>query len=451
MEEDATKAPTSEDIEKLVEAGEHGQLKQVLAEVHPADIADLLDDLSPESAVHAFGLLSNEVASEVLDETGSLVRQELVEKIADEKLADLLEGLPMDDAAEFLEDLPDPVSDRLLALMEPQEAEEVRELLGYEEETAGRLMTRDVVALRRQWSVAQTLEYLRSLKDAETLHYLYVVDQHDVLIGVTPLRKLIMSPPGATIDAIMNRDIVAVPVTADQEELAEIVARYDFYAIPVVDAAGRLMGVVTVDDVLDIVADEATEDIQRLGGSEPLDQPYFAASLGQVLRKRMGWLLLLFFAATLTGSVTRLFQAELDTVITLVLFIPLIIGTGGNAGSQTVATIIRAITLDEVRLANMWQAWKREISAGFLLGLIMGIVGFVRALFWSTGYEVALVVTLTLPIVVIWATTVATLVPILADRFSIDPTVISGPMISTIVDATGLLIYFTLAKAILGL
>lgn len=451
MEEDATRAPTSEDIEKLVEAGQHGRLKQVLAEVHPADIADLLDELSPESAVHAFGLLSNEVASEVLDETGSLVRQELVEKIADERLADLLESLPMDDAAEFLEDLPDPVSGRLLALMEPQEADEVRELLAYAEDTAGRLMTRDVVALRRQWSVTQTLEYLRSLKDAETLHYLYVVDQHDVLIGVTPLRKLIMSPPGATIDAIMNRDIVAVPVTADQEDLAEIVARYDFYAIPVVDEAGRLMGVVTVDDVLDIVADEATEDIQRLGGSEPLDQPYFAASLGQVLRKRMGWLLLLFFAATLTGTVTRFFQAELDTVITLVLFIPLIIGTGGNAGSQTVATIIRAITLDEVKLANMWQAWKREISAGFLLGLVMGLVGFIRALFWSTGYEVALVVTLTLPIVVIWATTVATLVPILADRFKIDPAVISGPMISTIVDATGLLIYFTLAKVILGL
>jgi magnesium transporter len=451
MEDNTLRLLTSEDIEKLVEAGELKQLRRALAEVHPADIADLLDELSPESAVHAFGLLSNEMASEVLDETGSLVRQELVEKIEDERLADLLEGLPMDDAAEFLEDLPEPVSDRLLSLMEPQEAEEVRELLGYEEETAGRLMTRDVVAMRRQWTAAETLEFLRSLKDAETLHYLYVVDQHDVLIGVTPLRKLILSPPEATIDSIMSRDVVAVPVTADQEDLAEIVARYDFYAIPVVDGDGRLLGVVTVDDVLDIVADEATEDIQRLGGSEPLDQPYFAASLGQVLRKRLGWLMLLFFAATLTGTVTRLFQGELDTAITLILFIPLIIGTGGNAGSQTVATIIRAITLDEVKLANMLQAWKREISAGFLLGLVMGVVGFVRALFWNTGYGVALVVTLTLPLVVIWATTVATLVPILADRFKIDPTVISGPMISTIVDATGLLIYFSLAKFILGL
>lgn len=333
--------------------------------------------------------------------------------------------------------------------MEPDEAEEVRELLGYEEATAGRLMTRDVVALRRHWTVSETFEFLRSLEDVETLHYLYVVDREDKLIGVTPLRTLVISPTDATIESVMSREVVAVPVTADQEELAEIVARYDYYAIPIVDGDGRLVGVVTVDDVLDILADEATEDIQRLGGSEPLDQPYFAASLTQVFRKRIGWLLLLFIAATLTGTVTRYFKEELDTVITLAFFIPLVIGTGGNAGSQTVATIIRAITLDEVRLSNLWQAWRREVSTGFLLGIVMGIVGFARAIFWETGIEVAMVVTLTLPIVVIWATTVATLVPILADRLKIDPTVISGPMITTIVDATGLLIYFMLARVLL--
>jgi magnesium transporter len=451
MDETYVNLPSTEELEELVSQGELTRLRQRLANVHPADIADLLDELSPESAVVAFDLLTVEIASEVLDETGSLVRQELVEKVDDERLADLLDELPMDDAAEFLEDLPDPVSDRLLALMEPEEAKDVRELLGYEEETAGRLMTRDVAALRRYWTVSETFEFLRSLEDVETLHYLYVVDRQDKLIGVAPLRDLVISSPNATVESLMSTDVIAVPVTADQEELAEIVARYDYYAIPVVDPGDKLLGVVTVDDVLDIVADEATEDIQRLGGSEPLDQPYFAAPLLQVFRKRIGWLLLLFVAATLTGTVTRLFEDELDKAITLAFFIPLIIGTGGNAGSQTVATIIRAITLDEVRLANLWQAWRREISTGFLLGLVMGIVGFVRAVFWQTGYEVALVVTLTLPLVVIWATTVATLVPILADRFRIDPTVISGPMISTIVDATGLLIYFLLAVTILDL
>jgi magnesium transporter len=357
----------------------------------------------------------------------------------------------MDDAAEFLEDLPDEVSDRLIGLMEPEEAAEVQELLAYEEETAGRLMNRDVVALRRQWTVNETFDYLRSLQDAETLHYLYVVDRDNKLIGVVPLRTLILSQPNQTIEAIMSSDVASILVTADQEELAEFVTRYDYFVVPVVSENDELLGVVTVDDVLDIFEEEVTEDIQRLGGSEPLDQPYFAVSVLQIVRKRIGWLLLLFVASTLSGEVIRLFQHELDVVVALGFFITLITGTGGNAGSQTVATIIRAITLDEVRLSNLGAAWRREVSVGLLLGVVMGLVGIVRALLWQTGFGVALVVALTLPIIVIWSTTVATVIPILANRFRIDPTVISGPMIATIVDASGLLIYFSLAKFILGI
>lgn len=451
MEESFVNLPDVEMIEEMYQQGRLAELHQLLAEVHPADIADMLDLLDPDVAVALFEELSIEVASEVLDETGSLVRSELVERVDDEKLADLLDELPMDDAAEFLEDLDDPISERLLSLMEPEEAEEVRELLGYEEESAGRLMTRDVVALRRQWTAGETIDFLRTIDDAETLHYLYVVDREEKLIGVVPLRKLVICPADTLVEEIMNADVVAVPVTADQEELAEIVARYDYFAIPVVDEIGRLLGAVTVDDVLDIYEEEFTEDIQRLGGAEPLALPYFSATLGQVVGSRIGWLLLLFIAATLTGTVTRHFNDVLDKAITLAIFIPLIIGTGGNAGSQTVATIIRAITLGQVRLSNLWQAWRREVSAGLLLGLVMSVVGFVRAIFWDTGADIALVVALTLPVVVIWATTVATLVPIFADRFKIDPAVISGPMITTIVDATGLLIYFTLAQRILGI
>lgn len=451
MSQYSNMAPTHEAIETLIEQGQLEQLRVLLANIHPTDIAHLLDDLSLEDGVVVFELLPVDIGSEVLDETHSLVRQELVEKVDDERLADLLEELPMDDAAEFLEDLPDEISDRLIGLMEPEEAEEVRELLAYQDETAGRLMNTDIAMLRRHWTVAEAFDYLRNLEDAETLHYLYVVDRNGKLIGVTPLRALILSQPDITIETIMTTDIAAVKVTADQEELAEMVARYDYFAIPIIDEEERLLGVVTVDDVVDIFEEEVTEDIQRLGGSEPLEQPYFAASLWQVVRKRIGWLLLLFVAATLTGTVLRFFEEELILVVALSFFIPLITGTGGNAGSQTVATIIRALTLGEVRLSNIGQAWLREVTAGLLLGLAMGLVGFLRAVLWQTGYEVALVVTLTLPIVVIWATTIATLVPILANHFKIDPTVISGPMISTIVDTTGLLIYFLLAKFFLGL
>jgi magnesium transporter len=451
MDQQGMTLPLANEIETLLDAGNLSKLRDLLAGVHPADIADLLDELEPEKAVIVFEMLSIEIGSEVLDETGSLVRQELLDKVDEERLADLLDELPTDDAAEFLEDLPDELSDRLIGLMEPEEAAEVQELLSYEEDTAGRLMTRDVAVLRRYWTVDETLQHLRGLQEYESIHYLYVVDRENKLIGLVPLRSLITSQPEATIESIMVEQVVTVLATADQEELAEMVARYDFVSIPVVDENGRFLGVVTVDDVLDVFEEEATEDIQRLGGSQPLEQPYFAVTALQIVRKRIGWLMLLFIASTLTGTVISIFQDELETVIALSLFIPLIIGTGGNAGSQTVATIIRALTLDEVRLSNLGQAVRRELTVGLLLGLAMTGVGVLRAVTWGTGYEVALVVGLTLAAVVLWANLVATVVPILADRFHIDPTVISGPMITTVVDATGLLIYFLLAKVILGL
>jgi magnesium transporter len=449
MEETTLNLPSAGEIEVLIKQGQFDLLRDLLVDVHPADIADIMDELSAEDALTIFGLLPDETASEVLDETGSLVRQELVEQVDDERLADLLDELPMDDAAEFLEDLPEPVAGRLLALMEKDEAEDVRELLSYEEETAGRLMTRDVAAIRRHWTVTETQDFLRSLEEPETLSYLYVVDRNDKLIGVLPLRDFVLAKPKSLIESIMRTEVVSVPVTIDQEELAEMVSRYDYVAIPVTDESGRLLGVVTVDDVLDVLQEEVTEDIQRLGGSEPLDQPYFSASILRVFTKRVGWLLLLFLGGTLTGTVMKLYQEELQTAIVLTLFVPLIIGTGGNAGSQTVATIIRAITLDEVRIGNLWQALRREISVGLLLGVVMGAIGFVVAILWNQDYQVATVVALTLPMVVLWAVTVATVVPTVAEHYHIDPTVISGPMITTIVDATGLFIYFQLATILL--
>ena len=446
--------PTSQRLLEYIERGQLAELRAWLTEYHPADIADLLDELPPETAISVFNLLHLEIASEVLDETGSLVRQELVDKVDDERLADLLDELPMDDAAEFLEDLPDPTAARLLDLMEPEEARDVQALLRYEEETAGRLMSTDIAVLRRQWTVAEALEYLRSLEEAETLHYLYVVDRHQHLIGVVPIRNLIVARPEATIESIMAPDVVSVPVTADQEDLAEFISKYDFVAIPIVDAANHLVGVVTVDDALDVLAEEATEDIQRLGGSEPLAQPYFAVSLLQMVRKRAVWLMLLFAASLLTASVINQFEGMLAAVVILTAFIPLITGTGGNAGSQTVTTVIRAIAVDEVRTTDIGRAWRREVTVGLILGLILGVVGalvgLALAAVQGADLRIGLVVGLTLPLVVIWSNSVATVVPIVAERLNIDPTVISAPMITTIVDATALLIYFTIARIIFG-
>ncbi|MFW6042360.1 MAG: magnesium transporter [Chloroflexota bacterium] len=439
-----------DEIRRLIRVGDLPRLAAFVTEYHPADIADILDELEPSEAVTLFNLLSLETASEVLDETGSLVRQELVDKVDDERLADLLDELPMDDAAEFLDELPEPTADRLLELMEPAEARDVRELLQYEEETAGRLMSTDVAALRRQWTAAEALNYLRSLTEAETLHYLYVVDRAAHLIGVVPIRSLIMADQGATVESIMMDDIVAVRVTADQEELAEFISKYDFVAIPVVDDENRLLGVVTVDDALDVMAEEATEDIQRLGGSEPLANPYFTVSVLQIVRKRIVWLMLLFVASLLTSSVIRSFESVLTAFVVLNAFIPLITGTGGNAGSQTVTTVIRAIAVDDVRPADVGRAWQREVSVAFVLGILLGIVGLAVATILGGDWQIGLVVGLTLPLVVLWANTVATLVPIAAEVLHIDPTVVSAPMITTIVDATALLLYFMIARFVLG-
>ncbi len=441
-----------EQVQNLVDSGQLDELNIYIRQYHPADIADVLDELPDEYALTVFEMLPDEVASEVLDETGSLVRQSLVDKVDDERLADLLDELPMDDAAEFLDELSTDTATRLLGLMEPEEAEDVREILSYEEETAGRLMTRDVAVLRRQWTAAEAIKYLRSLvpaEETETFHYLYVVDRSYTLIGVVPIRALILAAPDTVIESIMVTDVLTVPVTADQEELAEAVSRYDFVAMPVVGENNQLVGVVTVDDVLDIVEEEATEDIQRLGGSEPLDQPYFSVSILQVFGKRLIWLFPLFAASLLTGAVLERYEYLTSVVLTLTIFIPVVIGTGGNAGSQTVATIIRAIALGEVRLSDIGRAWRKEVTVGLLLGLCIGAAGFVRVTLFEEEARVAIVLALTLPLVVIWSITVATFVPFIAARFKIDPAVVSAPMITTIVDATGLMIYFGLAALIL--
>jgi magnesium transporter len=258
-----------------------------------------------------------------------------------------------------------------------------------------------------------------------------------------------MAQPSTTIENIMIPEVITASVDADQEELAELVSKYDFVAIPVVDHENRLLGVITIDDVLDVIEEEVTEDIQRLGGSEPLAQPYFSASIPSVIGKRVIWLLPLFAASIVTDAVVGN-HADLTLLFaSLTIFIPVVIGTGGNAGSQTVATIIRALAVGDVRFADLIRAWTREATVGLFLGLIIGVAGFVRALVFDADPGVPIVLALTLPIVVIWANSVATLVPIIAERMEIDPAVVSAPMITTIVDATGLLIYFAIATAIL--
>lgn len=443
-----------ERIENLTTINGTGQtaLVDLLNDVHPADIADVMDELSDEATLAVFNLLAIGIASEVLDETESDTTQFLIEEVPDQQLARILDEMPMDDAAELLGDLEDEQAETLIELMSPDDAAEVRTLLAYPEESAGRLMNEYFVRLHEQWTVAETLDYLRHIDpETETVAYLYVVDQEERLTGVVPLRSLVTSLPQKTIGEIAEARVISVYATDDQEEVAELVAKYDFAAVPVVEEDNRLVGVITVDDVVDVLEEEATEDIQRLGGSEPLDQPYFAASLMTVARKRIVWLFLLFFGGTLTGSVMRLFEDELSQMVALSFFIPLLTGTGGNAGSQTVSTVIRAMAVGEVAWRDGLRVVRRELATGLLVGSILGIIGFIYAMLWNVEPGLPLVVALTIPIICTWSNTVASVVPMLAEKVGIDPTVVSAPLITTVVDASGLMIYFWIAKTLLGL
>ena len=442
-------------VEGLIAGGAIDELSALLTRLHPADIADLLDTLDESERVVVFGLLDALTASEVLDETLDDTTLGLIEAVPDEHVADLLEILPMDDAAELLSELPSERSEELIALMEPHEAIEVQKLLAYEDETAGRLMTEKVVRARRRWTVEDTIQHLRSMDpETETFAYLYTVDDDDRLTGVVPLRRLLTAPPSKTLGDLADPYVTSVSVDTDQEEVARLVARYDFAAIPVVNREGQLAGVITHDDVVDILAEEATEDIQRLGGSQPLERTYLSVGVVTMARKRIGWLLMLLLTATLTSTVMRLFEAELVRVAALAIFIPMLIGTGGNAGSQTTATVIRALGVGEIGPRDALRVLWQEVRTGLLMGVVMSLAAFGYAAIWSrdqvSPQELALAVSLSILAILLWAMSMGSLLPLLAARVGIDPAIVSGPMMSTLVDATGLFIYFTIARLILG-
>ena len=430
-------------------------LRMLLAGRHPSDIADVIDRLDDEDKVKVFRLLTHRQAADVLDETSGDATRELLENLPKEEVGDLLDSLPMDDVAEILaEDVPERQQE-LLAAMEPRDAAEVRTLLSYPPQSAGRLMTDKFVRVQPEMTAGETIAYLRLVDpEIESLTDFYVLSPDQYLLGVVSLRAVISAPPERRLREIMNTDVVTVAPTTDQEEVARVVSRYDVLALPVVASEGRMLGIITVDDVIDILVSEGTEDVLRFGGIEggpELDQPYFNVPLIRVVRRRVGWLLLLFLAETFTGSVLRLFEGELSRVVALSFFIPLLIGTGGNTGAQTVSTLIRGLALGEIRLRDSWKVIARELLGGLLLGVILGLVAFGRALLWGSSYALAAVVGLTIIAICTWANTIGSLIPLIAQKLKIDPAVVSAPLITTLVDATGLAIYLLIAKVMLGL
>ena len=437
-------------VRALLEQGDLASAVALIESLRAPDQADLFSELDTAEQTALLPQLDPGDSADILEEMADEDAARLIDNLALDDLARIVDAMEPDEAADLLAELQEAQVDTILSQLE--DPNEVRPLLVHPQDSAGGLMTSSHLVLRRRMTVADALDAIRTLKpDSEEIYQLFIVDQHGKLSGEISFRQLVMAQPTAMLKDVMDQEVISVPVGVDQEQVARLVARYDLLALPVVADDGSLVGVITVDDVIDVLVQEATEDIQRLGASEPLDKPYLETTALTVFRKRIGWLLLLFITETLTGTVLRQFEEELATVVSLAFFIPLLIGTGGNAGSQTTSTIIRALALGEMDKKKVFKPLWHELQVGLLLGLGMGVVAYGRALLWHTGPGVALTVAAAIFVIVVWANVLGSVLPLLAHKLKIDPTVVSGPAMTTLVDATGLFIYFTVAGIVLSL
>ena len=422
------------------------------------DLADAIQLLPRDEQVLAFRSAPRRKAAAVFEYLPLACQRDLVKAMAREDVQSLLNAMAPDDRTLFLSELPANATKQLLALLTPEERAEAVSLLGYDEGTVGRLMTPHYIAVKEDWTVKQVLDYVREHgRDSETLNVIYVIDDRGALIDDIRIREFLVQPLDIPVARIMDRRYVALKATDRENDAVAVFRREDRTALPVTDTTGVLIGVVTIDDVLDVAEEAATRDIQRIGGSEALDEPYMGIALSRMIRKRAGWLIILFLSEMLTATAMGFFEAEIERAVVLALFVPLIISSGGNSGSQASTLVIRALALGEVRLIDWWRVIRREAVAGLALGAILGTIGFLRIAIWSEFSNlygphwllVAITVSAALVGIVLWGTLVGSVLPFVLRRLGFDPATSSAPFVATLVDVTGLVIYFTVAMVVL--
>jgi magnesium transporter len=427
----------------------------VVSDLPPADVVDLLNQLTLVEAATVFTMLSIARSVEVFDQPTLRRRAPILEQLDPSRAAQILAGLAADQRTDIFRHIGDHERRRLLPKLTTDVRAEVERLLQYPHRTAGGIMTTEFVRLDPAMTVGDALKHVRSVaREKESIYACYVLEPGTGrLLGSLSLRDLVMAELTRPVTEVMRKKPVTVAALEDQESVAKKIAKYNLLAVPVLEKDGSVVGFVTVDDVIDVLAEEQTEDVLKMAAIEggALDKPYFENPIRVVVRKRIGWLLLLFVAETFTGTVLRHYEGELAAVVALSFFIPLLIGTGGNAGSQTVTTIIRSLALGEIRFKDAGRVLAREATTGISIGLLIGAIAFGRALLWGAHMPLAWTVSLTVLAICTWSTTVGSIIPIAAERFGVDSAVLSAPLIATLVDATGLIIYFRMAKLILGL
>ncbi|MBL8685665.1 MAG: magnesium transporter [Myxococcales bacterium] len=444
---------------------EPSSVAEFLEEVHPEDIADIVDDLSPEEAATVMAHLPADTAAPIFERLESARQQAVIARMETPAAAAIVGSMASDDRVDLVQELEEEPRAKLLAAMEPDEARDVRALSEYADNVAGGLMTTDFIGLPPRLTVRDAIEAIRQRADrVETVYYVYVLllpkdgEEPEAgphkLLGVASLRDLLLGEASQTLGDVMTENVITVAPELDQEEVARTLAKYDLSAVPVVDKFQRLLGVITFDDVMDVLVQEQTEDVQKLAGVEPVEQGYFDTGFWRFISARARWLIALFIGELFTGTALARYEDAFHSVATLVLFIPLVISSGGNSGSQSATIVIRAMAVGEIKDNDAFRVVRREFGQGIVLGLILGAIGFLRTLLWRPAVahqtRLAFVVSLTLVAVVTIGTVVGSVMPILLKRMRFDPAVSSTPFIASLVDVLGIVAYFSIAKAILG-
>ncbi|MBE5107306.1 magnesium transporter [Bacillus thuringiensis] len=427
-------------------------LVRELIKTQSYDIAMEMKDFHHKDQISLMKYFPTEKGAQILSYLTPEEQYNICTNLPVDKGEELLARQSIDDLVDVILSIHPLQAEKLIQLVSEESQQKIRDLLVFQSGTAGSLMTIDYIAARENWTVKDTLSHIRKIgAGVESISYSYVLDTRGQLNGIVSIRELLLASDDETLSSIMISDVVSVSVDLDQQEAVQKLMDYDLAAIPVTTMDNRMIGIITFDDAMDVFEEEATEDIQKLGGSTPLDKPYFETSIWQIYRKRIGWLLLLFVAEAYTGSVLRHYEETLTHVVALAFFIPLLIGTGGNTGTQVVTTLVRAVALNEVKFKDIFRVMKKEALVGILLGLTLAVAALIRAYTLGVGTEVAQVVAITGLFIVIWSSIVSSVLPLILNKLKLDPAVISGPFITTLVDGTGLILYFTIAKMLLGL
>lgn len=442
-----------EELKELLETKQYTKLRQYLSELNDADIASLMEELEEEEMLKVFRILPKDLAADVFSYLDLDNQHMIINSLTDKEAANIINNLMADDATDMLEEMPANVVKRLLANTSPEVRRDINHLLRYPEDSAGSIMTVEYVDLKENLTVDQAIERIRKVGvDSETINICYVLDPQRKLVGTVALRYLLLSQGDEIIGDIMHENVIAISTLMDQEEVAKQFKKYDFTSMPVVDNENRLVGIITVDDIVDIMDEETTEDMEKMAAIVPSDKPYMKTSVWETYKKRIPWLLLLMVSATFTGQIITSFEDALSAYVALTAFIPMLMDTGGNAGGQASVTVIRGISLGEIDYRDVPKVIWKEIRVAVLCGFSLAAANFAKLmLFDRVGVYVSLVVCLTLVAAVLMAMLVGCILPVVAKKIGFDPAVMASPFITTIVDALSLLVYFQVASVILGI